>query len=366
MGPRKGTVQPQANWDPEALAPRKISPLVVWLCTDAAAASTGARSTSPARYLPAQRALPRADAVDPAGWDLDALDRVAPTHLVDDLTNDYRLDDHPELRVFEDDRVTRPPAGRSCRSGVGASAAPPWRRWWSGAPGLLHGPRGAADLADGGVVARGDIAENASVDSVVDEPVAGLGGPSRCDAAGVNGHAPAAEHSEADRDRMFAPTGKGTLLTVQVAGRHLRDGGGSTQHGSAGARGGRPARGLGVVARRRDGVDPSVGQEWARHGIRVSCVAPLEETRLFHRIRDALEPQPGRLGGGPGDAIPPGGDGRPGARPGARAGVPGRRRPPVHHRPDPGRRRRPHEARSRAPGGPAKGGGRRGPRRRGT
>ena len=35
------------------------------------------------------------------GWTLDALDRIATTHLVDDLTNDYLLDDHPELQEFE-------------------------------------------------------------------------------------------------------------------------------------------------------------------------------------------------------------------------------------------------------------------------
>ena len=103
MGPRKGTVQPQSNWDPDALAPRKISPLVVWLCTDAAAGVNGrtfhiagdviSRLSEPAR----ERVVFAAD-----GWDLDALDRVAPTHLVDDLANDYTLDDHPELRIFEE------------------------------------------------------------------------------------------------------------------------------------------------------------------------------------------------------------------------------------------------------------------------
>ena len=35
------------------------------------------------------------------GWTLDALDAVAPTHLVEDLTNDSLLEDHPELQVFE-------------------------------------------------------------------------------------------------------------------------------------------------------------------------------------------------------------------------------------------------------------------------
>ena len=32
----------------------------------------------------------------------DALDAVGPSFLLDGLTNDYTLDDHPELKVFED------------------------------------------------------------------------------------------------------------------------------------------------------------------------------------------------------------------------------------------------------------------------
>jgi len=32
--------------------------------------------------------------------DLDALDATARSHLVDNLTNDYRFADHPELQVF--------------------------------------------------------------------------------------------------------------------------------------------------------------------------------------------------------------------------------------------------------------------------
>jgi NAD(P)-dependent dehydrogenase (short-subunit alcohol dehydrogenase family) len=103
MAPRRGAVQAQSNWEPEAVAPRKISPLVVWLCTDAAANVNGrtfhiagdviSRLSEPQR----ERVITRAE-----GWDLDALDRMAPTHLVDDLTNDYTLDDHPELQVFEE------------------------------------------------------------------------------------------------------------------------------------------------------------------------------------------------------------------------------------------------------------------------
>jgi 3-oxoacyl-[acyl-carrier protein] reductase len=76
--------------------------MVVWLCTDAArgvngrtfhvAGDTVSRLSEPAR----ERAITSA-----GGWTLDALDAVAPTHLVDDLTNDFLLDDHPELQVFE-------------------------------------------------------------------------------------------------------------------------------------------------------------------------------------------------------------------------------------------------------------------------
>ena len=35
------------------------------------------------------------------GWDLDGLDAAAP-QLTSDLTNDYTLDDHPELQIFEE------------------------------------------------------------------------------------------------------------------------------------------------------------------------------------------------------------------------------------------------------------------------
>jgi 3-oxoacyl-[acyl-carrier protein] reductase len=82
--------------------PAKISPMVVWLCTDAArgvngrtfhvAGDTISRLTEPER----ERAITQA-----GGWTLDGLDAVAPTHLVDDLTNDFLLEDHPELQVFE-------------------------------------------------------------------------------------------------------------------------------------------------------------------------------------------------------------------------------------------------------------------------
>jgi 3-oxoacyl-[acyl-carrier protein] reductase len=87
---------------PESHPPAKISPMVVWLCTDAArgvngrtfhvAGDTISLLSEPGR----ERAISQA-----GGWTLDALDAVAPVNLVDDLTNDYLLEDHPELQVFE-------------------------------------------------------------------------------------------------------------------------------------------------------------------------------------------------------------------------------------------------------------------------
>ena len=86
MGSRAGRTQPQV-FDPDAIAPRKIAPMVVWLCTDAASNVNGrsfhvsgdtvSRLTEPQRERVIQRS---------GGWDLDALDATAPTHLVDDPT----------------------------------------------------------------------------------------------------------------------------------------------------------------------------------------------------------------------------------------------------------------------------------------
>ncbi len=87
---------------PESHPPAKISPMVVWLCTDAARGVNGrtfhvAGDTITLLSEPGpERVITRAD-----GWTLDALDDVAPKELVDDLANDYLLDDHPELQVFE-------------------------------------------------------------------------------------------------------------------------------------------------------------------------------------------------------------------------------------------------------------------------
>jgi 3-oxoacyl-[acyl-carrier protein] reductase len=102
MGSRRGRTQPQ-SFDPEAIPPRKIAPMVVWLCTDAASNVNGrsfhvsgdtvSRLSEPERERVIQRT---------GGWNLDALDATAPSHLVDDLTNEYLLDDYPELQIFDE------------------------------------------------------------------------------------------------------------------------------------------------------------------------------------------------------------------------------------------------------------------------
>jgi NAD(P)-dependent dehydrogenase (short-subunit alcohol dehydrogenase family) len=102
MGARPGTPQ-RPVFDPEVIAPRKIAPLVVWLCTDAAldvngrtfhvAGDTVSRLSEPA---------PERSVHERGGWDLDGLDAVAPASLVDGLANPYTLDDYPELQVFEE------------------------------------------------------------------------------------------------------------------------------------------------------------------------------------------------------------------------------------------------------------------------
>ena len=102
MAPR-GTKLAAATATPQTHPPSKISPMVVWLCTDAAsgvngrtfhiAGNTISRLSEPER----ERVITNAD-----GWTLDALDAVATTHLVDGLVNEYTLDDHPALQVFDE------------------------------------------------------------------------------------------------------------------------------------------------------------------------------------------------------------------------------------------------------------------------
>lgn len=87
--------------DPEVRAPAKISPFVVWLCTDAAAHVNGRSFHVIGDYVglfsepDAERTI-----YQRGGWDLDALD-VAGYQLTATLTNDYTLDHHPALKKFE-------------------------------------------------------------------------------------------------------------------------------------------------------------------------------------------------------------------------------------------------------------------------
>ncbi|MBV8771156.1 MAG: SDR family NAD(P)-dependent oxidoreductase [Deltaproteobacteria bacterium] len=87
----------------EVYKPEAVAPLVVWLCTDAAANVNGrdfyiaGNEVGLFPELEVERLLYREE-----GWDLDALDRSAREHLVGDLVNRYLLDGYPELQRFEE------------------------------------------------------------------------------------------------------------------------------------------------------------------------------------------------------------------------------------------------------------------------
>ena len=101
MGAEPGKETPP-TFDPEQFPPRKISPLVVWLCTDAAANVNGRTfhvGGDDVSLL--SEPHPEITAHQAGGWDLDGLDAAAPRSLTQGLTNPYTLDDVPELKVFE-------------------------------------------------------------------------------------------------------------------------------------------------------------------------------------------------------------------------------------------------------------------------
>ena len=83
--------------------PEAVAPLVVWLCTDAAANVNGrdfyvaGNEVGLFPELEPERLLYR-----DGGWDLDALDGPAREHLVGDLVNRYLLEAYPELQKFEE------------------------------------------------------------------------------------------------------------------------------------------------------------------------------------------------------------------------------------------------------------------------
>jgi 3-oxoacyl-[acyl-carrier protein] reductase len=87
----------------EVYKPEAVAPLVVWLCTDAAANVNGrdfyvaGNEIGLFPELELDRLLYRE-----GGWDLEALDGPARDHLIGDLTNRYLLEGYPELQAFDE------------------------------------------------------------------------------------------------------------------------------------------------------------------------------------------------------------------------------------------------------------------------
>jgi 3-oxoacyl-[acyl-carrier protein] reductase len=88
----------------EVLAPSKIAPFAVWLCTDAAQGVTGCTFLLVGdRVSLLAEPRPKRSIEQVGGWTLDDLDRVAPEELVPGMVNRWALADHPDLQVFPDE-----------------------------------------------------------------------------------------------------------------------------------------------------------------------------------------------------------------------------------------------------------------------
>jgi 3-oxoacyl-[acyl-carrier protein] reductase len=101
MQPRTIEVLERMVSDPTLSPPRKIAPLVVWLCSDAAANVNGRT------FEVWGNTISLLSEPEPVGtisgdqeWSLDQLDQIAPVSLVGDLTNRFEFREHPELRLF--------------------------------------------------------------------------------------------------------------------------------------------------------------------------------------------------------------------------------------------------------------------------
>ena len=95
--------RPSEQAPADVIAPAKIAPFVVWLCTDAAADVNGCTFlVFGDRVSLLTEPRPKATIEQAGGWTLDDLDRVAPEELVPGRRNRWTLDDHPELQVFPD------------------------------------------------------------------------------------------------------------------------------------------------------------------------------------------------------------------------------------------------------------------------
>jgi 3-oxoacyl-[acyl-carrier protein] reductase len=99
--PRIYAIQQRTLRQPELWPPSKIAPLVVWLCSDAASGVNGCTfETHGDTVSLLSEPEPLRSMHQEGGWDLDALDTLAPSYLVQDLTNRFKLDDHPSLQKF--------------------------------------------------------------------------------------------------------------------------------------------------------------------------------------------------------------------------------------------------------------------------
>jgi 3-oxoacyl-[acyl-carrier protein] reductase len=88
--------------DPDFLPTHKVSPFVVWLCTDAAQAVNGYTFEVHGDTINrVAEPVPERTIYHEGGWDLDSLDAAAPENLIDGLTNSFTLDDFPDLTVFK-------------------------------------------------------------------------------------------------------------------------------------------------------------------------------------------------------------------------------------------------------------------------
>jgi NAD(P)-dependent dehydrogenase (short-subunit alcohol dehydrogenase family) len=93
--------RPSEQQPADVIAPSKIAPLVVWLCTDSAEGVNGRTFlVFGDRISLLSEPRPKATIEQPGGWTLDDLDRVAPEELVAGSTNRWTLDGHPELQEF--------------------------------------------------------------------------------------------------------------------------------------------------------------------------------------------------------------------------------------------------------------------------
>jgi len=99
--PRIYSLQARMLAEPGFLPTHKIAPLVVWLCTDAAKGVNGHTFEVHGDTINrVEEPRPARTVFCDGGWDLDSLDQLAPANLVDGLSNEFTLEDYPELRVY--------------------------------------------------------------------------------------------------------------------------------------------------------------------------------------------------------------------------------------------------------------------------